>query len=171
VNGDATHLPVRDAAFDVTLAPHMLYHVPDLAAAAGELRRVTRAGGVCLAVTNGHGHTGSLRRLIEVAGRRGSPGWVMRAPADHFSLGNGRGVLEQAFASVTIVRPTGVAPVRLREAGPAADYVASIADHYRHEVARPWDDVVADVRAAVQRAIDADGAFTVESDIGAFVCR
>jgi ubiquinone/menaquinone biosynthesis C-methylase UbiE len=29
VNADATRLPFGDAAFDVVLAPHMLYHVPD----------------------------------------------------------------------------------------------------------------------------------------------
>jgi hypothetical protein len=53
----------------------------------------------------------------------------------------------------------------------AAGYVASVADLYQHEVARPWAEVVQDVRRGVQAVIDADGAFTVSGDSGAFVCR
>lgn len=36
--GDAAALPLRDHVASLTLAPHMLYHVPDLPAAIGELR-------------------------------------------------------------------------------------------------------------------------------------
>ncbi len=42
---DAARLPLADGVADVTLAAHMLYHVPDRRAAAAELRRVTRPGG------------------------------------------------------------------------------------------------------------------------------
>lgn len=45
VAGDAAALPLRDHAADLTLAPHMLYHVPDLQGAITELRRITRPGG------------------------------------------------------------------------------------------------------------------------------
>lgn len=52
-----------------------------------------------------------------------------------------------------------------------ADYVASVADLYEHEIDRPWADVVADVRVAVQAVIDRDGIFVDGGDMGAFVCR
>lgn len=42
VAADATALPLRDRAVDLTLALHMLYHVPDSSQALRELRRVTR---------------------------------------------------------------------------------------------------------------------------------
>ncbi len=76
-----------------------------------------------------------------------------------------------AFESVTCVRPGRVAPVIIRDPAVAADYVASVADHYQNEVARPWQDVVAGVRSAVQKVIDEDGAFLTSGDAGAFVCR
>jgi len=41
--------PLADGCAEVSLAPHMLYHVPDRLAAIIELRRVTRAGGPVLA--------------------------------------------------------------------------------------------------------------------------
>lgn len=171
VNGDAQALPFAGASFDVVLAPHMLYHVPDRAAAAHELRRVLRSGGVCVAVTNGEGHTSSIRTLVEAAVRTATPGWVMHPPSRHaFSLENGGAQLAVAFADVTCVRPE-TAPVRLTDADVVAGYVASTGDHYEHEIARPWGEIVADVRAAVQQQIERDGYFEVRSDTGAFVCR
>ncbi len=171
INGDVTALPVADDAFDVVLAPHMLYHVPDREAAAHELRRVLRPGGCCVAVTNGAGHMRALRRLVEEAVRQVDPTWEMRNPSTHaFSLENGAAQLEAAFDEVTCMR-TNAAPVPIRDASLATDYVASVGDHYAADAGRPWAEVVEHVRREVQRTIDADGVFEVAGDTGAFVCR
>jgi SAM-dependent methyltransferase len=50
VNGDATRLPFPDDAFDRVLASEVLEHIPDDAAAFGELARVLRPGGT-MAIT------------------------------------------------------------------------------------------------------------------------
>ena len=172
VNADLTCLPFDDGVFDVVLAPHMLYHVENRAAAAHELRRVLVAGGMCVVVTNGADHMRALRTLNEAAVRRATPGWEMRNPSTHaFSLDNGAAQLRMAFDDVECVRPVGVAPVRLTDASVAADYVASVADLYQDETTRPWSDVVDEVRAEVQRLIDTDGEFVVQGASGAFVCR
>jgi SAM-dependent methyltransferase len=172
VNADAAALALRTDSFDVVLAPHMLYHVPDRAEAARELRRVLKPGGVCVAVTNGADHMRAMRVLVETAVRRGTPRWEMRSPARYaFSMENGEAQLAIAFESITSVRPRGVAPVTVTDAAVVADYVASVADHYQDEVDRPWADVVAEVRREVEDAIEADGAFVVTGDTGAFVCR
>ena len=172
VNADAMRLPMRSESADVVLAPHMLYHLADRAAAVHELRRVLRPGGVCVAVTNGAGHTREVKDLVEGAVRTGVPGWSMRENfSGAFSLENGGAQLAVAFDDVTCVRPDDVGAVVITDAGVVADYVASVADHYEPEVDRPWSDIVADVRSAVRAAIDADGAFVVHGDPGAFVCR
>lgn len=171
VNADVIHFPFGFASFDVVLAPHMLYHVPDLQAAVKELRRVLAPGGVCVIVTNGSAHMRSLRDLVESAVRKATPGWEMKSPSTHhFSLENGYSQLRTAFASVACVRPVSAAPVRVRDANLAADYVASIRDHYEHQTSRRWQDVVEDVRRSVQRLIDEDGEFVVSGDPGAFIC-
>ncbi len=172
VNADATRLPFPSGSFDVVLAPHMLYHVDDRVGAAHEMRRTLRPGGTCIVVTNGAQHMRALRDLIEAAAGRATPGWEMRNPSTHvFSLENGAAQLRHTFDSVTLVRPVGVAPVAVSDAGLVADYVASVADHYEEQVDRPWAEIVEDVRRAVQLVIDAHGAFTVAGDTGAFVCR
>jgi SAM-dependent methyltransferase len=172
VNADVVRIPFTDNAFDVVLAPHMLYHVDDRRAAVSELRRVLRQGGRCVAVTNGIDHMRSLRAIVESAVRVSTPAWEMRDPSTQaFSLENGADQLRTAFRHVTCIRATDAAPVVLTDASIAADYVASTSDHYQPETARDWADVVEDVRRVVQQAIDETGSFVVQGSSGAFVCE
>src|SRR3984957_115227 len=136
LNADVAALPVRDGGVDVVLAVHMLYHVPDRVAAAGELRRVLAPGGVCVAVTNGARHARSLRALVEQAVRTATPGWRMRPATRTVTAENAAAQLAVAFDRVTCVRPASEPPVVIRDAALAADYVASLASHYQDEVAR-----------------------------------
>jgi len=171
VNADVTSLPLTSSSFDVVLAPHMLYHVSDRPAAAAEMRRVLRPGGRCVIVTNGPDHTRSLRELVERAVRVATPDWEMRTPSTHgFGLHNGEEQLGGAFDLVACMRPTDVAPVALTDAAIAADYVASIGDAHQAQTPRPWQEVVEDVRTAVQDQIDAHGQFVIRGEVGAFVC-
>jgi ubiquinone/menaquinone biosynthesis C-methylase UbiE len=171
VNADVTTLPFAAAAFDVVLAPHMLYHVSDRRSAAMEMRRVLKPRGRCVVVTNGQDHMRSLRELVEAAVRVATPGWQMRNPSTHaFSLHNGEEQLGASFDHVSCVRPDDVAPVKLTDAAIAADYVESVADHYQHETSRPWPEIVEQVRQAVEQEIHERGAFVVAGETGAFVC-
>jgi SAM-dependent methyltransferase len=67
---DIQMLPVKSGVVDVVVAAFMLYHVPDLHQALREVRRVLRAGGSLLAVTNGPGDKQEIRDHWERAGRR-----------------------------------------------------------------------------------------------------
>lgn len=78
--------------------------------------------------------------------------------------------LPTAAFDVVCVRPVDVAPVTITDASIAADYVASVAEHYQDETVRPWQEVTREVRLEVQRQIDDRGAFVVAGEIGAFVC-
>jgi SAM-dependent methyltransferase len=62
--GDVQELPFADGEFDCVVAAWMLYHVPDVDRAVGELARVLRPGGRLVAVTNGVDHLYELRELI-----------------------------------------------------------------------------------------------------------
>jgi SAM-dependent methyltransferase len=171
LNADVTALPLRDGAFDVALAIHMLYHVPLRETAIRELRRVVAPGGACIAVTNGSRHTRALRDLIERAVREETPGWQMRPATHAFTAENAAAQLGAAFETVTCIRPASTSPVVIRDAAVAADYVASLSSHHQDGTTRPWDDVVEDVRRQVQAIIDDEGAFVTSGDLAAFVCR
>jgi SAM-dependent methyltransferase len=170
VAGDAEQLPFADAAFDVVLAPHMLYHVADRVAAAGELRRVLAPGGTCVAVTNGERNHHELVRLVEDAVGQG---WQWRRPSDvAFSLENGAAQLRTAFAEVER-RDCPGGTVSITDAETLAAYLASVGDFYEAEVSgwTTWAVVVDDCRRAASAVIARDGALRVTSAIGAFVCR
>jgi SAM-dependent methyltransferase len=64
--GDVQSLPFADGEFDVVLAAWMLYHVPDIDRALGEIARVLRPGGRLVAVANAIEH---LQELWDLAGR------------------------------------------------------------------------------------------------------
>jgi hypothetical protein len=75
------------------------------------------------------------------------------------------------FGLVTCVRPGVAPPVLITDAAVVADYVASMGPSYAGQAPRPWRDIVAGVRRAVQEVIDAEGVFRISGDPAAFVCR
>jgi SAM-dependent methyltransferase len=168
IQADVQRLPFPADAFDLVLAPHMLYHVPDIEAAARECRRVLRPGGLVVAVTNSDSNLIELRQLVEAA--VGS-GWRMVQPSvRHFSLENGRGPLSVAFESVTRV-DCPETHLEVTDLDAVADYVASVGDHYEAEVGRPWADVVARVRRIAGDLLASGHPLRFTSAAGAFVCR
>ena len=66
--GDVQSLPFDDEEFDCAVAAWMLYHVPDVERALGELARVLRPGGRLVAVTNSRDHWRELKDLLGVEG-------------------------------------------------------------------------------------------------------
>ncbi|MFO7697034.1 MAG: class I SAM-dependent methyltransferase [Anaerolineae bacterium] len=61
---DAQFLPYSDERFDLVIANHMLYHVPDRGRALREFSRVLRSGGRLCASTVGEGHVREMHRWL-----------------------------------------------------------------------------------------------------------
>jgi SAM-dependent methyltransferase len=93
---DVQTLPFPDAAFDIAVANHMLYHVPDPRQAAAELARVLRPDGVLLAATNGPHHLDAITELS-----RQALGWsALDFSERRFGKTTGRAILSSRFGSV-----------------------------------------------------------------------
>lgn len=103
VTADVQDLPFADARFDLIVANHMLYHVPNRPRALAELRRVLRPGGRLAAATNGRGH---LRELGELMTRFAPELVAQTATAEGdpnaFNLENGADQLSAFFPSVEL---------------------------------------------------------------------
>jgi SAM-dependent methyltransferase len=168
VVGDAAALPLADGAADTTLAPHMLYHVPDPRAAVAEFRRVTRPGGQLLVVLNGADHVAELRELIvATAASAGEP--VTGIVADYeasfraVTLDTGAELLAEAFSSVQ--RHDFAAELLLPDAEPVAAYVGSMRSHAMPDPAGFTQAVCARI------PFGPDGRFRVRTHCGLLVCR
>jgi SAM-dependent methyltransferase len=94
---DAQDLTFEDTSFDVVVANHMLYHVPDPGRAAAEFARVLTPEGSLMAATNGPRHLDAVRELARATfGRSPLDGAIKR-----FAPDNGLRILRGAFGSVS----------------------------------------------------------------------
>ncbi len=155
---DVQSLPFDDGTFDVVLANHMLYHVPDPDLAVAELARVVRDDGVVLAATNGYGH---MREINEPIAE------VFGSHAEHlyevFGIDTGEARLRRQFASIAwhafdndLVADDAAAVVAYGLSFPPGEHAT---DAQRDEFA-----------AAVGRRF-VDGRMRIRTRAGVFVCR
>jgi ubiquinone/menaquinone biosynthesis C-methylase UbiE len=94
---DIQNIPFPDNCFDVVIANHMLYHVPDLLKALSEVRRVLKSGGKFYAATNGNG---GMRPYLRNAFKQINPKLDFFKKDLSFNLQNGKEMLSQYFEEV-----------------------------------------------------------------------
>jgi SAM-dependent methyltransferase len=156
---DATALPLPDGLADLTLAMHMLYHVPDPSQAVRELRRVTRPGGRVVIGLNGLGHLRELRELVGAV--RGDGRW---GRFERVTLDAGEALARPFFSTVT--RHDFVAELRLTDPEPIADYVRSMSGT-QHDA-----DPERLVAGVVARFPAGPGAvLTITTHTGCLICK
>ncbi len=114
---DAQALPFPNSCFDVVIANHMLYHVPDRPAALSEIARVLKPEGLFYASTVGVKHLKEMDDMVEAFQPAARPFmWS-------FTLENGEGQLAPFFERVKLHLYEDALIVS--EAAPLVDYVAS----------------------------------------------
>jgi SAM-dependent methyltransferase len=164
---DAQHIPFPDESFDVVLANHMLYHVPDKARVLSELRRVLRPGGRLYAATNGRRHMTELYALEDQLSRHLSQNTSL-PPREmwslSFSLENGEAMLREYFTSVELRRYED--GLHVTEAQPLVDYVLSMLNHFTSQVDQP---AVEEFKREIEAELQRSGAIHITKDTGLFI--
>jgi ubiquinone/menaquinone biosynthesis C-methylase UbiE len=160
---DAQALPFDPAGFDLVIANHMLYHVPDRPKALAEIKRVLRPGGTFAAATNGQAHLREIRELIA----RFDPqlaAWGGRGIED-FSLENGAAQLAPWFEQIELQRyEDGLA---VTKAAPLAAFILSMNTMAELPAARR-----AELEAFVEQELRAQGGtIRIAKDSGLFLAR
>jgi SAM-dependent methyltransferase len=156
--GDAQELPFPDETFDVVVANHMLYHVPEPSLAVAEIARVLRAHGCLLATTNG---AGNLRELRELSGE--VFGDTVSDVTRTFNADCGKEILRASFGDVEWRNF-----VDTLECTDAEDIVAYLTSSFPGENATPKELRI--LRAKVADRLDAgNGVVKVSKETGAFV--
>ncbi len=171
VVGDIAALPLADDAVDGALAMHMLYHVPDVAAAVRELRRVLRPGGVLMVSTNGVDDKREVTELFvgalaDLTGTR-----IAFPDFDGGFTVEDADLLRAAFGSVDLEvfeRETLVPEVE-----PVMAFLDSMrglsGDLLPADVG--WEAFLGAVRARVAEEISRRGVFRFGSQVGVLTCR
>ena len=156
---DSQAIPFVDDSFDVVIANHMIYHVPDIPRALAEVRRVLRSDGQFHAATNGSRHMIELDRLVDHI----APEAKEENAAAQFGLENGAAQLERVFDQVE--RRDYVDSLAVTDADAIVRYV-------RSSSVRPafTDDRIQTLRRAVDDEIASTGAFRITKSTGLFTC-
>ncbi len=96
--GEADALPFPDSSFAVISARHMLYHVPDIAAALRAFARVVGPGGTVFATTNSHCSMPHIMALADdLCAHFGLP--IISSVSLPFSIENAPGILRGGLSA------------------------------------------------------------------------
>jgi len=154
---DAQSIPYDDQHFDLVMANHMLYHVPDRLKALGEMQRVLKFGGQFYATTIGYAHMQEIDELalnfdpnIELA--------FARPDNQSFILENGAAQLEQWFSNVTCHHYDDA--LVITEVEPLVNYILSTATF--------TDTQRADFTQFLAQKLARDGAIHITKSSGLF---
>lgn len=158
---DAQCIPFENQSFDVVIANHMLYHVPDRPQALAEIRRVLKPGGRFYTTTVGEKH---LQELLAIP-YRFAPEQAIDALKlnNEFTLDNGAAQLQPFFASVEMRRYPD--SLHVTEAAPVADFLLS---SFRFDFELDQRDrLIQFIEGELQRS---GGAIDITKDSGMFLC-
>ena len=146
-------LPFDDGEFDLAVAAHMLYHLPDPTSTVAELARVLAPPGTLAVTTNGRHHQTELYDLA--AGGRAD---------DRFSFAREFAVLVDEFDDVTFARRPD--ELRVTEAEAVIGYLRSLPEQ------RGFSENAAEqVRRQLNEEIASNGYWRARKDVGLFLAR
>ena len=158
---DVQDLPFTDGEFDVVVANHMLYHVPEPPRAVHEMARVLRSDGAVVVATNGQEHLKELWEIRDEVFGAASGRWFTEV----FGIDNGGAMLREQFADVEW-RPYQDRLI-CRDAGDVLTFLLSCPPG---ESAEP--EQLAHLAQVVQDRFDlGGGVLEVAKETGVFVCR
>lgn len=97
---DIQDIPFADESFDIVIANHMLYHVPDIKKALSEVRRVLSNEGAFFSSTNGNG---GMRPYLHEKLKRFNSKIDSFKTEQSFTIQNGLPILQDIFKDVQFV--------------------------------------------------------------------
>ncbi|HEY3311123.1 MAG TPA: class I SAM-dependent methyltransferase [Anaerolineales bacterium] len=155
---DAQSIPYPEESFEVVIANHMLYHVPDRPQALREIHWVLKTGGHLVAATNGINH---LKELIAWL-KQVSPEGASTPPSSLFSLESGLPLLQAIFRDVEVRRYQN--SLRITQIEPIMAYIQSMlraADYSEADLAR--------LRGLLEIELQSKEALNVATNTGLFL--
>jgi ubiquinone/menaquinone biosynthesis C-methylase UbiE len=158
---DAQDIPFDTATFDIVIANHMLYHVPDRQRALREIRRVLKPSGRFYASTIGAQHMQDLHDLLTVFDPT-LPNINTFAGVD-FRLDNGADQIQQVFAQVE--RRDYLDNLIVTQAQPLMDYILSMSRAMVPPAQQPC------LLELIEQRIKRNGSIFIRKEQGVFIAH
>jgi ubiquinone/menaquinone biosynthesis C-methylase UbiE/DNA-binding transcriptional MerR regulator len=160
---DAQSIPFHDQEYDIVIANHMLYHVPDIPQAVSEMYRILKPNGLLYVSTMSKQH---LQEFEEIAHSFDPKLRVMDPVMERFHLDNGEGILSEWFKEVSLIRYED--HMLVTETQPLIDYMTSTPMNAREHLV---GSTLNKFRAFLMEKIDREGSIYITKDSGFFLAR
>lgn len=162
--GDVQQIPIASKQFDVVIANHMLFHVPEIQRALAEIGRILKPGGRLHATANGFRNLIEIWKWVAEAVPSRNDILTSREAVFGFSLENGKAHLSHHFSSVKLIRYPDT--LKIDEVQPLVDFVAS-----SNVQVKLSEDELAMYKAFLEQKIAAEKVLKVTKDMGIFVAE
>lgn len=117
---DAQNIPFKDDFFDIVIANHMIYHIPDINRAIKEMYRVLKPNGQLYATTMGQSNMDRLYEIVKSFDENfATPEITLR-----FGLETGEKILNNFFDNVEVRRY--IDSLNITETAPLLEYIKSL---------------------------------------------
>ncbi|MBB3128847.1 ubiquinone/menaquinone biosynthesis C-methylase UbiE [Paenibacillus rhizosphaerae] len=172
---DAENLPFLSDEFDVVMANHMLYHLPDLKKGLKEISRVLRNTGKFLATTNSSRGMPEFFTLHQETMRQLHIPFEIKEDPIPFSLENGEAILSKHFNRVELM--TYEAGFKVTEPEPVLQYYMATQLYQGpfndNALSREHREAIAQTFLALtrQKIESCDGELIISKPVAAFICE
>jgi len=153
---DIQNIPYDDDTFDIIIANHMLYHVPDIDIALSEVKRVLKSGGRFYASTTG---SMTLKELGEIYQKLEDKASFSHSKNLSFTLENGLEILGNFFNKTEQRRY--IDSLEVTDIDDIMSYIKSYNE---------MPDSVSDELYALVKEGFVDGIFKIQKEQGIFIC-
>lgn len=154
---DIQKIPFTSNEFDIVIANHMLYHVPNLKKAISEISRVLKKDGVFYSTTIGEN---SYRELTDIYQKFEERAKFSYSKDIKFNLKNGEAVLKNYFSSIE--KRLYIDSLAVTDANDLMEYITSSNDIP--------DDVYNEIKEIAETEIRLNGVFKINKEQGMFIC-
>jgi ubiquinone/menaquinone biosynthesis C-methylase UbiE len=154
---DAQSIPYGDKTFDVVIANHMLYHVPDREKALSEIKRVLKDDGRLIATTVGSTHMQEMYRFLNHVNINERPGMF----SNPFTLENGLEQLQSAFSQIK--KSQYVDNLKVTEIDPLIAYIRSSIG-----ATDLSEEKLDELKKELTTVLEKEGKIFIEKDSGLF---
>jgi ubiquinone/menaquinone biosynthesis C-methylase UbiE len=160
---DAQNIPFEDNSFEIVIANHMLYHIPDRNKALSEIYRVLKPGGIFYASTIGKNHLAELKLLLKDFDKElflsGFEFW------EEFGLETGKDQLAKLFNNISLTRYED--SLVITEVQPLIDYVCSTSGNTKEKLI---NEKLASFINFIENKIFYKNHILITKDSGVFEC-
>ncbi len=163
---DAQKIPYESGKFDVVIANHMLYHMPDRKKAISEISRVLKDDGILYSTTNGLNHMKDLKDIVIAFDD--SIQYSVGEMAKDFGLENGAAQLEEFFSDIKLVRYENL--LRVTDVEALIKYVVS-SKGWGNIGEKMTDRKIIDFREYLTGIMKKDNCIKIKTDSGMFIAE